>query len=133
MLQPLLQPLLQPVQRGRLTLQLAPQATFARGNGRLVVISHGSGGAPWAHADLARQWVAAGFVVALPQHQGDNDRDPGRPGPDSWALRPAEVPRAIDAVAQHPRLAPLPALDKGASTACRPVATAPCCHPCRRA
>lgn len=100
------------VQRGRLTLQLAPQATPARGNGRLVVISHGSGGAPWVHADLARQWVAAGFVVALPQRQGDNDRDPGRPGPDSWALRPAEVSRAIDAVAQHPRLAPLPALDK---------------------
>ena len=102
----------QPVQRGRLTLQLAPQAAPARGNGRLVVISHGSGGAPWVHADLARQLVAAGFVVAMPQHQGDNYRDPGRPGPDSWALRPAEVSRAIDAVGQDLRLAPLLALDK---------------------
>lgn len=46
------------VQRGRLTLQLAPQAMPVRGSGRLVVISHGSGGAPWVHADLARQWVA---------------------------------------------------------------------------
>ena len=101
-----------PVQRGLLTLQLAPQALPARGNGRLVVISHGSGGAPWVHADLARQLVAAGFVVAMPEHHADNYRDPSRPGPDSWALRPAEVSRAIDAVGQDARLAPLLALDK---------------------
>ena len=102
----------QPVQAGPFTLQWAAQAAPQRGNGRLVVISHGSGGSPWVHADLARQLVAAGFVVALPQHRGDNYRDPGRPGPDSWALRPAEVSRAIDAVGQHPRLAPLLTLDR---------------------
>lgn len=78
-----------------------------RGNGRLVVISHGSGGSPWVHADLARALVEAGFVVALPQHHADNHRDSSNPGPDSWTRRPAEVSRAIDVVAADPRLAGL--------------------------
>jgi len=33
-------------------------------------------------------------------------------GPDSWKRRPAEVSRAIDAVGQDARFAPLLALDK---------------------
>ena len=50
-----------PIRRGPFTLQLAEQAPPERGNGRLVVISHGSGGGPWVHADLARSLVEAGF------------------------------------------------------------------------
>jgi predicted dienelactone hydrolase len=100
------------VQRGPFTLQLADQGPLVRGNGRLVVISHGSGGNPWVHADLARTLVAAGFVVAMPEHHADNARDPSGPGPDSWKLRPAEVSRAIDAVGRDSRLAPALALDR---------------------
>src|SRR5215216_3854029 len=55
-----------------------------RGNTRLVVISHGSGGAPWTYTSLARRLVEDGFVVAFPQHRGDNARDPSTPGPESW-------------------------------------------------
>jgi predicted dienelactone hydrolase len=102
----------QPQRRGPFTLEMAWQGVPARGNGRLVVISHGSGGGPWVHADLARTLVDAGFVVAVPQHRGDNSRDDSRPGPDSWALRPGEVSRAIDAVGRDARLAPLLQLDK---------------------
>lgn len=101
-----------PVQRGPFQLQLAWQAPPVQGNGRLVVITHGSGGNPWVHTDLARAMVAAGFVVALPEHAGDNAKDPSTPGPESWKRRPAEVSRAIDAVARDTRLAPLLALDK---------------------
>ena len=101
-----------PVARGRLTLSLAEHAAPLRGNGRLVVISHGSGGSPWVHADLARALVNAGFVVALPEHHADNYRDDSRPGPESWSQRPAEVSRAIDAVAHDARFAPLLQLDK---------------------
>lgn len=104
--------LAQPVRRGPFTLTLAEQAAPVRGNGRLVVISHGSGGSPWVHADLARSLVEAGFVVAMPQHRGDNYRDDRDPGPDSWTLRPQEVSRAIDAVAHDPRFAPLLNFDK---------------------
>ena len=102
----------QPVHRGPFTLVLAVQGAPAPGNGRLVVVSHGSGGAPWVHADLARALVDAGFVVAMPEHRADNWRDDSRPGPDSWAMRPAEVSRAIDAVGRDPRFAPLLKLDK---------------------
>lgn len=102
----------QPVQRGFATLNVAAQGTPTRGNGRLVVISHGSGAAPWVHADLARSLVEAGFVVAMPQHRGDNYKDDSRPGPDSWAQRPAEVSRAIDTVGRDERFAGLLSLDK---------------------
>ncbi|AMO21991.1 dienelactone hydrolase [Ramlibacter tataouinensis] len=95
----------QSVKRGPFELKLAPDAPPARGNGRLVVISHGSGGNAWVHSDLARALVNAGFVVALPRHQGDNAQDPSTPGPESWKIRPAEVSRAIDAVAADPRFA----------------------------
>lgn len=102
----------QPTARARFTLDVAAQGTPVRGNGRLVVVSHGSGGAPWVHADLARSLVDAGFIVAMPEHKADNYKDDGNPGPDSWTLRPAEVSRAIDAVGRDPRFAPLLQLDK---------------------
>jgi len=100
------------VQRGPFALQLAADAPPAAGNRRLVVVSHGSGGSPWVHADIARALVQAGFVVAAPWHRGDNTRDDAHPGPDSWALRPSEVSRAIDAVGRDARLAPLVELDR---------------------
>jgi predicted dienelactone hydrolase len=101
-----------PVQRGPFTLNVAERAEPKRGNGRLIVISHGSGGNPWAHSDLARALVDAGYVVAMPLHRGDNASDPGKPGPESWKIRPGEVSRAIDAVAQDARFASLVSFDK---------------------
>jgi predicted dienelactone hydrolase len=101
----------QPLQRGPYALQLAEGGAPVRGNGRLVVISHGSGGAPWVHSDLARKLVEAGFTVAFPEHLGDNFRGMGDAGPVSWRRRPSEVSRAIDAVAADPRFASL-AFDK---------------------
>jgi predicted dienelactone hydrolase len=102
----------QRIQRGPFSPLLDLQGPPVRGNGRLVVISHGSGGSPWTYTDLARSLIDDGFVVALPRHRGDNYLDPSRPGPDSWRQRPAEVSRAIDALARDPRFAPLLALDK---------------------
>ena len=102
----------QALKRGPFTLHVAEQGVPARGNGRLIVISHGSGGSPWVHSDLARALVEAGFVVAMPEHRGDNVKDHSTPGPESWRRRPAEVSRAIDAVGQDSRFKPLLALDK---------------------
>ncbi|HEX3141649.1 MAG TPA: dienelactone hydrolase family protein [Rhizobacter sp.] len=95
------------VPRGKFQLELAVDGVPVRANGRLVVISHGSGGSPWVHANLARRLVEAGFVVAMPLHKGDNYQDNGNPGPDSWSMRPAEVSHAIDAMAADARFAPL--------------------------
>ena len=97
---------------GRLQVRVARDAPPSPGNGRLVVVSHGSGGSPWVHADLARALVAAGYTVAVPRHAGDNHRDPSQPGPESWDRRPAEVSRAIDAVAADTRLAASLTLDR---------------------
>ena len=102
----------QSVKRGSFTLLVAEQGAPTPGNGRLVVISHGSGGSPWMHADLATRLVDAGFVVAMQQHRGDHHLDNGHLGPESWARRPAEVSRAIDAVGRDARFASTLKLDK---------------------
>src|SRR5215475_14603672 len=60
------------VTRGPFTLYVAVEGTAVRGNRRLIVLSHGSGGSPWVHSDLARTLVEDGFVVAMPEHRGDN-------------------------------------------------------------
>jgi predicted dienelactone hydrolase len=101
-----------PVTRGPFVVSVAWQAPPSRGNGRLIAISHGSGGAPWVHSDLARALVEVGFVVAMPEHRGDNYKDMSLVGPESWKRRPAEVSRAIDAIGRDPRFAPLLALDR---------------------
>ena len=95
-----------PVLRGPFRLLLIPDGVPVTGNSHLVVISHGSGGSPWVHADLARTLVRRGFTVALPLHRGDNDLDPSEPGPASWRRRPQEVSDALDLVARHAVLAP---------------------------
>lgn len=97
---------------GPFALRLAREASPARGNDRLVVISHGSGGSPWVHADLARALVEAGFVVAMPEHRGDSYKDHSEPGPESWKRRPAEVSRAIDAISRDARFGPMLTVDK---------------------
>jgi len=100
------------VKRGPFTFELAWQGAPARGNGRLIVVSHGSGGSPWVHETLAQTLVGDGFVVAMPEHRGDNYKDHGTPGPESWKLRPIEVSHAIDLVGQDPRFRPLLELDR---------------------
>jgi predicted dienelactone hydrolase len=102
----------QAVARGPFTLQVAPDGKPVRGNGRLIVVSHGSGGAAVVHADLARALVERGFVVAMPEHKGDNFRDTSQAGPESFKRRPVEVSHTIDAIARDRRFAGLLALDK---------------------
>ena len=98
--------------RGPFALHVARNGEPARGNGRLVVVSHGSGAAPWVYFDLATALVEAGFVVALPEHYRDNYKDPSEPGPESWKRRPLEISHAIDVVSTDPRFASLLAPDK---------------------
>jgi predicted dienelactone hydrolase len=98
--------------RGPFALRVARNGDAVRGNGRLVVVSHGSGGSPWVYYDLATTLVEAGFVVALPEHYRDNYKDPTVSGPESWKRRPLEVSHAIDVVSGDPRFASLLATDK---------------------
>jgi predicted dienelactone hydrolase len=102
----------QAVVRGPYTLRLAQGAPVQRGNGRLIVLSHGTGGVVWTFTDLARQMVADGFIVAVPEHRGDNYKGSSDIGPVSWRRRPQEVSRAIDAVTQDARFAALLQADR---------------------
>jgi len=100
------------VQRGPFKMQFALQGAPAKGNGRLVVLSHGSGGSPWTYGELASRLVEAGFVVAVPEHRGDNWHDHADVGPATWKRRPSEISRAVDAIAADARFAPLLSLDR---------------------
>ena len=92
---------------GPFQIKAALGASPVKGNGRLIVLSHGTGGSAITSFDLASTLAAAGFVVASPEHQGDNWRDQKLAGPESWKLRPTEVSKTIDAVMADPRFAPL--------------------------
>jgi predicted dienelactone hydrolase len=99
------------VKRDSIQLDVAWNGTPVRGNGRLIVISHGSPASPWVYADLARNMVEAGYVVAFPEHFADNYKNDSEPGPPSWKRRPFEVSRAIDVIGQDARFGPLLTLD----------------------
>ena len=96
-----------PLRRGSFTLDVAWQGAAVAGNGRLIVLSQGSGGSPWPQSDLAQALARAGFVVAMPEHTGDNWHDMGKVGPESWKIRPLEVSRAIYVIGRDARFAPL--------------------------
>lgn len=91
------------IQRAVFNIQAAWQGQPVLGNRRLIVFAHGSGGSPWPMSDLARSLVDAGFVVAIPEHEGDNYHDTHLQGPSSWKLRPGEISLAIDTLQRDPR------------------------------
>lgn len=50
-------------------------APIAAGVFPLVIVSHGSGGTPMSHRTLAAHLARNGFVVAMPEHPGNNRND----------------------------------------------------------
>ena len=97
---------------GAFTIQVALNAAPLDQRQRLVVISHGTGGSAIADHALADKLARAGFVVAQPQHEGDNFRDQRLAGPESFERRPHEVLQVIDALAKDTLWSPRLALDK---------------------
>jgi predicted dienelactone hydrolase len=100
----------QPSTQGAFTLQVAsnaPPLPAATGKRHLIVLSHGTAGSALPDHTLAATLARAGFVVAQPEHRGDNWQDFSRAGPESWKTRPQDVSETIDAVARDPELVPL--------------------------
>lgn len=104
----------QDVTYGAFTVQVASNAaplpadsTAASGKRALIVLSHGTAGSALPDHTLAATLARAGFVVAQPEHRGDNWQDFSRAGPESWKTRQQDVSETIDAVARDPALAEL--------------------------
>jgi predicted dienelactone hydrolase len=62
-------------QLGPFPIHVARDAPARDGRFPLVVISHGSGGTPATHRELARYLASRGFVVAVPEHPGNHRGD----------------------------------------------------------
>ncbi|TAM03727.1 MAG: hypothetical protein EPN70_13450 [Paraburkholderia sp.] len=93
---------------GPFSMRVALGATPQRGNGHLVVISHGSKGNHLGHRGTARELAAAGYVVAAPLHPYDNYLDDSQSGtPALWRDRPAHLSTVVDAVMLDPAFGPL--------------------------
>jgi predicted dienelactone hydrolase len=98
--------------KGSFEIDVAVDGAPTRGLHRLVVMSHGTGGSALSDHTMAATLARAGFVVAQPQHAGDNHADVSRAGPASWDTRPREISAVIDALAVSPTWQPLLQLDK---------------------
>lgn len=78
-------------------ISLARGAPVVGTNLPLVVISHGNGGGPGSHADLALALAQRDFVVATPMHTGDNFADASALASARWLVdRTRHVHSAID-------------------------------------
>jgi len=73
----------------------------------VVLLSHGRGGGPLGHREMATALARDGFVVVLPTHVGDAS---GFPAARSQAQilidRPRQAEEALNAVLSDPRFAP---------------------------
>jgi predicted dienelactone hydrolase len=104
----------QDVTYGAFTVKIASNAAplpsdskAASGRRALIVLSHGTAGSALPEHTLAATLARAGFVVAQPEHRGDNWQDFSKAGLESWKSRPQDVSETIDAVARDPELARL--------------------------
>ncbi len=95
-----------PWQAGPFTIRASLNAPIAAGpRFPLVLLSHGSGGAPLSHRELAASLARAGFVVVAPTHVGDAA---GHPRAERQAqilmARPRQAVEALAAALADPRL-----------------------------
>ena len=95
------------VQRGSYSMDVARDAPPADGRFPVVVISHGAGGGPMNHRDLALHLARQGYVVAAPMHPRDNFQDMSGTGSrEVWMSRPRHVSQTIDGLVADPVLGP---------------------------
>ena len=96
-----------PVTLGPYTEELSADARIAMGTYPLVIISHGSGGSPLVYRGLAAYLARNGFIVAAPEHPGNNRNDNRLADSlENFEGRPRNVSRVIDGVLNDSELGP---------------------------
>lgn len=84
---------------GPYEIELAMGAEPIGHNLPVVAISHGNSSTPWVFRDLAKHLAKIGFVVALPEHPGNNRRDNSLAGTvQNLENRSRHISAVIDAV-----------------------------------
>lgn len=87
----------QPERIGLYNVEVALDGPVANGTYPLVVVSHGSGGSNLTHRYLAVYLARQGFVVALPEHPGNNRNNNDLAGTFTILEdRPRQVRQVID-------------------------------------
>jgi predicted dienelactone hydrolase len=95
----------QTVRFGPYEIEVAMGADPIGQNLPVVAISHGNSSTPWVFRDLAKHLVKLGFLVALPEHPGDNRRDNSLAGTvANLENRPRHISAVIEAVVSDPVL-----------------------------
>ena len=94
-------------QAGDLPVAAGRDAAIAAGpRFPVILLSHGSGGTPLAHRDLATRLARDGFIVVAPTQIGDSvGRTEGREAGRSLLDRPRQAVRALDTALADPRFA----------------------------
>ena len=91
---------------GPYVLPVAVDAPVARGHFPLVVFSHGNGGWHLLYRELALHLAGRGYIVAMPEHPGNNRRDNTLTGSYlNLANRPRHLHMVIDAVLEDAHFA----------------------------
>jgi len=89
-----------PEQREKLgpyELSVAMNGPIAAGAFPLIVVSHGSGGSPLSHRTLAAHLARNGFMVAMPEHPGNNRNNNDLVDTvDNLTNRPRHIRQVID-------------------------------------
>src|SRR5258706_12954217 len=84
-------------------MQVSMNAQAALGKFPLVVVSHGTGGSSLSHYRFALALARSGFVVAAPEHPGDNYRDRSLVADTRYGYeRPRQVSRVLDDLPADP-------------------------------
>jgi predicted dienelactone hydrolase len=84
-------------QLGPFSLSVAAGAPPLEGRYPLVIVSHGSGGAPLSHRELARHLASRGFVVGVPEHPFNNRNDNSQAHTvELLAGRPRDIRTVVD-------------------------------------
>jgi predicted dienelactone hydrolase len=94
-------------QAGPMPIAASRDAAIAEGaRFPVVVLSHGSGGSPLGHRDLATRLARDGFIVVAPTQIGDSaGRTEGREAGRSLIDRPRQAVRALDTALADRRFA----------------------------
>lgn len=87
----------------------APDATPAASPARLplILLSHGAGGTAGSLAWLGARLAARGYIVAAPNHPGNNALEPYTTrGFAEWSIRATDLSRVLDAMLADPLFGP---------------------------